>query len=283
MHRLRWVSHSSKPPRSAKVTSPSTTKAPTTTTPQPKLIYARTFTPAQQEVAKGYFAAEKAFVNASAEPTVTGTLLSATHAGPMLAAARRDIRTLAERHQAVRLPKHSQYLIRIDQVSLHGGDAVVQLCAVDDGVLFQRTTGKIVDASTVSRMRRATCGPRVVIGCSLTAVPIRHNREHERVGKPASAPLDLGCDHWRRRGHNCRHHGSVAGARGGPSHDPSPTPPPTTSVRAGSGHDRPRVEIGRRSQIPGSGHRVSGRRSPVVCRWYTTKSGTGRWRRPLLG
>jgi len=55
---------------------------------------------------------------------------------------------------------------------------------------------------------------------------------------------------------------------------PPPTPPPTTSVRAGSGHDRPQVVIGRRSAIAGSTHHASGRRSPVVCHWYTTASGT---------
>src|SRR6187200_1493952 len=87
-------SSSSTPPRSAKVTSPSTTKAPTTTTPQPKLIYAHTFTPAQQEVAKGYFAAVAAQLSASEHPTDDPSGLADTHVGAMLAAARKDIVTL---------------------------------------------------------------------------------------------------------------------------------------------------------------------------------------------
>src|SRR6478752_7943633 len=93
---LAGCSSTSKPPRSAKVTSPSTTKTPTTTTtPQPKLIYAHTFSPEQQEVAKGYFAADTAHLLASEHPTHDPSGLANTHVGAMLAAARKDVAALA--------------------------------------------------------------------------------------------------------------------------------------------------------------------------------------------
>jgi len=156
---LAACSHTPKPPATAKVTSPTTaaaSTAPTTSAPQPKLVYAHRFTPAQQAVAQGYFAAVQAFVAASAQPKLSETLLAATHAGPMLAAARKDISMLVKKDQAVRLPTFSKYLVRIDGVTLGGATATVRLCSVDDGVLYERATGRVVDATVVSRLRRAT-------------------------------------------------------------------------------------------------------------------------------
>lgn len=68
----------------------------------------------------------------------------------------------------------------------------------------------------------------------------------------------------------------VRSADAGSGHDdygPTPSPPPTTSVRANSGAGGPRVVIERRSRVVASGHQIARRPSPVVCRWYTADSG----------
>lgn len=162
---LAACSHTSKPPATAKVTAPSTsatsttaapTTIPTTTAPQPKLVYSHHFTAAQQEVAQGYFAAERAFLDASARPRLSQTLLAATHTSAMLAAARGDVAALAKEGEAARLPPASAYKVQISQVTIHGTKAEVELCSVDDRVLYKPATGHIVDSTVISRRSKAT-------------------------------------------------------------------------------------------------------------------------------
>lgn len=156
---LAACSTSPKSPATAQLTTPSTTRpAPTTTvpSPEPKLIYAHPFTPAQQEVAKGYFAAERAFIRASASPSSVDSLFTKTHTTPMLEAARGDIGLLASQHHAVRLPESTKYVIRIDEIKIRQASAEIQLCSVDDGVLYDRFSGRPIDTSTVARRSQAT-------------------------------------------------------------------------------------------------------------------------------
>jgi len=163
---LAACSHTPKPPATVKVTAPSTsatsttaatTTTPTTTTPpKPKLVYAHHFTPAQQEVAQGYFAAVQAHLRASERPSALASGLAANYVGAMLTAARRDILTLASKHQAVRLPPKSTSLVRIDSVRIDGAVAIADLCTVDDAIVYERANGRIVDSDIASRRRRAT-------------------------------------------------------------------------------------------------------------------------------
>jgi len=163
---LAACSHNPKPSATARVTAPSTsatsttaasTTTPTTTTPpKPKLVYAHHFTPAQQEVAQGYFAAERAFLDASARPRLSQTLLAATHISAMLAAARGDVAALAKEGEAARLPPASAYKVQISRVTIHGTTAEVELCSVDDRILYQQATRHIVDSTVTSRRSKAT-------------------------------------------------------------------------------------------------------------------------------
>jgi len=153
---LAGCTSESKPPRSAKVTSPTTTQAPTTTTPQPKLIYAHTFSPEQQEVAKGYFAADTAHLLASEHPTHDPSGLANTHVGAMLAAARKDVAALARDHRAVRLPANTKSLVRVDAVRIAGETAIIDVCTIDDAVFYALPDGQLVDSDVVSHKRRGT-------------------------------------------------------------------------------------------------------------------------------
>lgn len=162
---LSACSQTLKPPSTAKVTSPSTsatstTAAPTTTStttaPQPKLVYAHHFTPAQQAVAQGYFAAVKAFLHAASGPATQDSALAGTHIGAMLRAVRAKVGDLVKRGQAVRLPSPTQFAIRVEEVQVHGPEASLSVCAIDDGVVFERTTGHVVNAALVSSSQQVT-------------------------------------------------------------------------------------------------------------------------------
>ncbi len=156
---LLGCSHGPKPPATAHVTStslaPPTTKS-TPPTPQPKLIFAHTFTPAQQAVAQGYFAAVRRHLEASENPTVPPTHLAESYSGAMLAVARKDIDTLAARREAVRLPADTKSIVRIDRVRIQGVRAIVDLCTVDDAITYSQRGGVVVDSTVVSHKRHAT-------------------------------------------------------------------------------------------------------------------------------
>lgn len=157
-------SNDPKPPATAKVTSPSTsasstTAAPkptTTTAPKPRLVYAHQFTPAQKKVAQGYFAAVQAYLHAASGPTPHDLALAQTHLGSMLTAAEIRVADFAKRGQAVRLPRSSRFAVRVDAVDVHGSIASLSVCSLDDGVVFQRATGHIVDATVGSSTQVVT-------------------------------------------------------------------------------------------------------------------------------
>ncbi len=164
---LAGCSQSSKSQRTARVTvapttASSTTDASTSTTapkpasPRPKLILAHKFTAAQRQVAQGYFAAVRAHLRASEHPTRHPSELALTYSGAMLNAARADIARLAQDHHAVRLPAKTKSLVRVDGVRINGLTAVVDVCTVDDAIVYEQPVGSIVDSDVVSHKRRAT-------------------------------------------------------------------------------------------------------------------------------
>lgn len=165
---LAACSSAEKAPATAKVTAPtttsssSTTVAPTTTTTtpkpasQPRLLYARRFTPAQEAVAKGYFAAVRAHLLASEHPTLDPSALATNYVGAMLQVARSDVVSLARAQQAVRLPPTTRSLVRLHGVRVLGQIAVADLCSVDDAIVYEIRSGRVVDSDVISQERRAT-------------------------------------------------------------------------------------------------------------------------------
>ncbi len=153
-------------PKTATVTAPSSssTTDPSTSTTQPsdlepqrpRLIYVRSLAPAKRDIAEAYLHAVVAYIRSSQDPDPWAPALARTHVGPMLQAIRARETELASRGQAIRLPTPTRFTIRIDGLSIDGSFAVLRVCEVDDGVVYRRASGRVIDGAIVSQRRRVT-------------------------------------------------------------------------------------------------------------------------------
>lgn len=101
----------------------------------------------EQAVIDAYLAAIDAFYEAANPPDPDHPALEATHTGDVLASIRASLTDLSEQGLALRRGEQST----TDPVvlTLTDGNAIIEDCATDGDVQFDRTTREIVDDSVV--------------------------------------------------------------------------------------------------------------------------------------
>jgi hypothetical protein len=82
--------------------------------------------------------------------------LVATMADPALSAVRNTVAAWSGFGQALRYPEASQHRIAILDTALDGDTAVLEVCTVDDGILYEVTGGRILNDSVSTTLARAT-------------------------------------------------------------------------------------------------------------------------------
>jgi len=145
-------------PRTRDTTSPErpATSAPDApTTPAPVLHVSAASSSEELKVSKAYLTAELAYLSSAGHPADPPDALERTHIDSMLTGTRARILDLRTKHQAVRLPRNSKRAIYVLQAKVHGAAATLDLCEVDDAVVYDLTTKSVVNDDVVSYKERA--------------------------------------------------------------------------------------------------------------------------------
>lgn len=138
------------PPRTTTTTHPprTTTSSPTTTTTTPPP------TP-EAAVRTAYLAAVEALNAAyeTSDPTFPG--LAETRTGEDLATVRRMLQDRRQKGLRLRYQSHGAPRPTITRVALTKGSATVVACVLDDAVLVESRTGRVIDDSKVMLVQTA--------------------------------------------------------------------------------------------------------------------------------
>jgi len=111
--------------------------------------------PRGQEIAGAYAAAIDAARLASATSNSSVASLDATHADPILTRVRDRLNSRNLIGQAVKLASPSLASVTILSVAFgDDGAATVDECVVDDGVVFEVSTGKVINDRVVTQRRQ---------------------------------------------------------------------------------------------------------------------------------
>jgi hypothetical protein len=121
-----------------------TTTAPprTTTTPE------QAAEAAVRQVAEAW---SRAATRLAASPDPTDAALSRYLTGDFLSGTVQSQQDRARKHLTSRPANPDRHLYRIDSISIHGENAVLNECVVNDFVLLDAKTGKILDDSVATR------------------------------------------------------------------------------------------------------------------------------------
>lgn len=111
----------------------------------------------QQEVVDAYVAAMSAFEAALADPpNPDHPALAQTMGDPLLT----EVRNLAGKWrgfgQAGRFPDNSVHRTEVLSVEVKGDTATLEVCVVDDGILYEPATGRVLDEDVSTARDRAT-------------------------------------------------------------------------------------------------------------------------------
>jgi hypothetical protein len=126
-------------------TAPNTT---TGTTPR--------WTIGQQGVIDAYLAARSAFTTSLAHPDPDDPALAATHVDPLLSEVRKTNAEWRGFGQAGRFPDNSVSRTDITDVSINGSTATVDTCGVDDSIVYEVASGKVLNSDVVTVQAHAT-------------------------------------------------------------------------------------------------------------------------------
>jgi hypothetical protein len=129
------------------------TSAPGTSTIEP----ASKWTAGQQSVIDAYGGAMSAFDQATADPpNPDSPALLATTIDPVLTEVRNLASSWKGFGQALRYPANSLHRIDTLSVEVVGKTATIETCNVDDGVLYEPVTGKVLNDKVTTAHDKAT-------------------------------------------------------------------------------------------------------------------------------
>jgi hypothetical protein len=141
---------------SAGTAEPPATVLIATTTASPGTTQPR-WNPRQQEVVDAYLAADDAETIASQGSDPDATALLATHIDPLLAKLRDTYGTRRAKDQRTRFPDNSKYRMTIEKVDVSSESfAHLTNCTIDDAIVFETTTGQVVNDQLVAARLDAT-------------------------------------------------------------------------------------------------------------------------------
>lgn len=127
---------------------PATTETPTT---------AARWTPEQQEVIDAYLRALDAEHKASAVSDPAYPEFVATHVDPMYSKLRDLYRARKLKGQATKYPEPSVFSVEPKSAELvDESTAIVVTCSIDDGIVYEPATGRVIDDKVSSALLRAT-------------------------------------------------------------------------------------------------------------------------------
>jgi hypothetical protein len=110
----------------------------------------------QQEVIDGYLAARDAFSASLESPDPADPALAATHVDPMLAEVRNTNAEWLGFGQAGRFPDGSVAFVEPLSVEVDGDTATIETCGVDDSIVYDTTTGEVLDDDVVTVQATST-------------------------------------------------------------------------------------------------------------------------------
>jgi len=141
------------PQSTASQPSTTGTSAPGTSTTEP----ASKWTLEQQGVIDAYGGAMSAFDQATADPpNPDSPALLATTIDPVLTEVRNLASSWKGFGQALRYPANSVHRIDTLSVEVAGNTATIETCNVDDGVLYEPATGKVLNDKVTTAHDKAT-------------------------------------------------------------------------------------------------------------------------------
>jgi hypothetical protein len=107
-------------------------------------------------VVDAYMSAIDAEDKASAAADPTYGPLSATHGPPLLDQLEAALTDRRRANERTRLPQDSKSRVDIDTVVVDGLTATVTACIVDDAIVFEQTSGSVVNDDVVAVTMRVT-------------------------------------------------------------------------------------------------------------------------------
>ena len=114
------------------------------------------WTTAQQEVILDFVAARRAFSTSLQNPNPDDPQLPATHVDPMLAEVRKTNAQWQAFGQAGRFPANSVSRTEPLTVEINGDAASIETCGVDDSIIYQPATGKVLNSDVVTVQATST-------------------------------------------------------------------------------------------------------------------------------
>jgi hypothetical protein len=125
-------------------TSRSTTSSPTSTAP------GQQWSTDQQAVIDAYLSARQAYSTSLEQPDPNNPQLPATHVDPMLTEARNTNAQWQGFGQAGKFPDNSVARSVPLAVEVTGDSATIETCGVDDSIVYEPATGKVLNDDTVT-------------------------------------------------------------------------------------------------------------------------------------